>query len=394
MALAEQGSYQELRDHLDAQPVRSAGTSSFRVGAAFASGSCLMLLLVVAALPASPKLEDNSAAREAVPEALPSQRAGRFGATRFPSRGIPCGHASESKQLAVPGLRKASSRRGAACVAGASASGESVRARVEVCARPGERVAELVRDAAARAIESHGAFSLAIAGGSLVKMLGQMSGLPGVQWEKWHVSWVDERCVPHADPESNYGGARAAWLVNVPIPESQVHAINEALCAPGAGGEAGAGAAAAAADYESQLRALPESVLPRSGEGLPVFDMLLLGFGPDGHVCSLFPGHELLDDSSGRWVLPISDSPKPPPERITLSMAAVNAAAQVVLVGTGEGKQEIIKAALGTEGSNLPCARVTGAAPVDLPPTWVLDGPAAALLPEEGWPGLKVVRLD
>merc|ERR1712216_684144 len=109
-------------------------------------------------------------------------------------------------------------------------------------------------------------------------------------------------------------------------------------------------------DYESRLRALPISVLPRIGE-LPRFDLLLLGFGPDGHICSLFPGHALLADTSGKWILPISDSPKPPPQRITLSLAAVNAARRIVLVGTGDGKKEAVRAAF-TPGCTLPCALI------------------------------------
>lgn len=249
------------------------------------------------------------------------------------------------------------------------------RSSVEICAAPSARVATIVKDAAERAVASRGAFAIAIAGGSLVKMLGEMASIPGVEWDKWHVAWVDERCVPHEDKESNYGGARDAWLSKVPIPPSQVHAIDEKLC-PGGGGLPVA--TAAAEEYERRLRALP--AIPHSASGLPVFDLLLLGFGPDGHVCSLFPGHPLLEDSTGRWILPIGDSPKLPPERITLSMAAVNSAAKVVLVGTGEGKAEVVKSAF-LPGCELPCAKAVGA---DLasPPAWVLDAAAAALLPE------------
>mmetsp|Transcript_39050 Transcript_39050/g.108621 ORF Transcript_39050/g.108621 Transcript_39050/m.108621 type:complete len:278 (-) Transcript_39050:59-892(-) len=264
-----------------------------------------------------------------------------------------------------------------------------VSAAVEVCRAPAERVAAIVQQAAARAIESRGAFAIAIAGGSLVKMLGAMVDMGEVQWDKWHVAWVDERCVPHADPESNYGCAREAWLSKVPIPESQVHAINERLC-PGGGGAAVA--AAAAADYESQLKAIPESVLPHSAGGLPAFDLLLLGFGPDGHICSLFPGHPLLADASDRWILPIADSPKPPPERITVSLAVVNSAAKVVLVGTGDGKKDVVKQAF-TAGCDLPCTKAHGAAPATEKPTWVLCQAAASLLTEE-LPGCDITRFD
>lgn len=258
---------------------------------------------------------------------------------------------------------------------------------VEICASPGSRVAEQVQQAAAEAIASKGSFVIAIAGGSLVKMLGEMAELPWVEWDKWHVAWVDERCVEHSDKESNYGGARDAWLSKVSIPKSQVFAINSLLCSSGKAGESLA--TACAADYDAQLRKIPESVLPRERGGLPIFDLLLLGFGPDGHICSLFPGHPLLEDSSERWVLPIWDSPKPPPERITLSLSAVNAASRIILVGTGEGKQEAVKSAF-SPGCTLPCARAVGFGVFGSSvggPLWILDEAAAAQLPEAPQPG-------
>ena len=204
-------------------------------------------------------------------------------------------------------------------------------------------------------------------GGSLVKMLGAMASIPGVQWDKWYVAWVDERCVPHDDAESNYGGAKAAWLSKVPIPVANIVAIDEAAAA--------ASSAEAATEYEHRLRALPTSVLPRKG-ALPSFDLLLLGFGPDGHMCSLFPGHALLSDESGSWVLPISDSPKPPPNRITLSLAAVNAAKKAIFVGTGDAKKATVQSVFAS-GCSLPAALVDAAAE----PLWILDQAAAALLP-------------
>jgi len=251
---------------------------------------------------------------------------------------------------------------------------------VEVTDDVSGRVSELVREAAQSAIDRRGAFCLAIAGGSLVKILGGMARLPGIKWEKWYVAWVDERCVPHADRESNYGGAHEAWLSKVPIPQKNIFAIDEKLTPGGGGIDV---AKQAAQDYEGRLRELPKAVLPRHDgkNGLPSFDLLLLGFGPDGHICSLFPEHPLLSDRSGRWILPIGDSPKPPPERITLSLPAVNAASQVMVVGTGDGKADIVRQVFDADKAcSLPCARAWGTSPQG--PTWVLDKAAASFLPE------------
>eukprot|EP00854_Cymbomonas_tetramitiformis_P034523 gene34523-biopygen32572 len=193
-------------------------------------------------------------------------------------------------------------------------------------------LANFTTTAADKAIASRGSFTVALAGGSLVKMLQGIKSVAGVEWDKWHVFWVDERCVPHnefaSDPESNYAGAEAALLKDVPIPKSQIYAIDESLCQT-----ADSSAAEAAKEYETRLKGLPSDVLPIE-DGLPVFDLLLLGFGPDGHICSLFPGHPLLK-VEGPWILSIEDSPKPPPKRITFSLPVVNAADQKCFVACG-----------------------------------------------------------
>ena len=97
---------------------------------------------------------------------------------------------------------------------------------------------------------------------------------------------------------------------------------------------------------------LPDSVK------LPVFDLILLGCGPDGHTCSLFPGHELLREKDS-WVAAISDSPKPPPKRITLTLPVVTHAVNVAFVATGGGKKEIMKQIFDAEeGRSLPSALI------------------------------------
>lgn len=141
----------------------------------------------------------------------------------------------------------------------------------------------------------------------------------------------------------------------------------------------------AAKHYEGRLLGLPASVLPRTADGkLPVFDLILLGVGPDGHVASLFPNAKQTAEKEG-WVLPVSNSPKPPPERITFTMPAINAAKEVFVVAVGESKAEIVQRAL--EVQALP-----GALPVQLvrPGSgklkWVLDSLSAQELRLEDWP--------
>ena len=124
-------------------------------------------------------------------------------------------------------------------------------------------------------------------------------------------------------------------------------------------------AEAAAKDYEEKLKALNKSS----------YDALLLGMGPDGHTCSLFPGHPLLDETSCA-VAPITDSPKPPPSRVTLTYPVLNNAKVAAFVCTGDGKKEVVKAIL-EDGVDYPAGRVK---PKEGELYWILDKPAAALL--------------
>ena len=98
--------------------------------------------------------------------------------------------------------------------------------------------------------------------------------------------------------------------------------------------------------------------------------------GPDGHTCSLFPGHALLDEKE-KIVAPIKDSPKPPPERVTLTLPVLNAAKAVAFVSTGDGKKDMIKNILKDKNEAFPAARVC---PSKGDLFWILDKPAAANL--------------
>jgi|TARA_B110000967_G_C18901897_1_gene576347 6-phosphogluconolactonase len=233
-------------------------------------------------------------------------------------------------------------------------------------------LADLTMRAAQKAIEERGSFAVAVAGGSLINLLGGLKDKQEVDWSNWHVFWVDERCVPHGDPDSNFGGAVKALLGEVPIPAAQLYAIDESLCPTNAGA-----AKACAEEYDARLKSLSHEILPVSDAGLPVFDLLLLGFGPDGHMCSLFPDHALLSVTEP-WILPISDSPKPPPERITFSLPVVNAAKLKCFTAVGEGKAEMAATIIEKSSSNgdsfIPASLVKG----DI--VWLMDEAGASKL--------------
>ena len=204
-------------------------------------------------------------------------------------------------------------------------------------------------------IERHGTFRLAVSGGSLPKilakaLLAQGSGTPEdtVHFSKWEIFFADERAVPLDHADSNYKLLKEETLDKVPdnMGKPVVHTIDTKHLDD---------TQEMADTYE---QALVRTFAAKDSVKLPLFDLLLLGCGPDGHTCSLFPGHELLRETTG-WVLPIDDSPKPPAKRITLSLPVVHAATKIGFVATGEGKKEILQKIFDTEeGEALPCGLV------------------------------------
>lgn len=201
-------------------------------------------------------------------------------------------------------------------------------------------------------IARHGVFKVAVSGGSLPKTLAQALLAPGasdtdtVKWDQWEIFFADERAVPLDHADSNYGLLKAELLdkIGEGVAQPTVHAIDP---------EALDDAQELADRYE---KLLVRSFASRDSVKLPIFDLLLLGCGPDGHTCSLFPGHALLRETSA-WVAPIEDSPKPPARRVTLTLPVVTHAVRVAFVATGAGKKEVMKEIF-EAGKGLPCALV------------------------------------
>ncbi|KAK5126721.1 hypothetical protein LTR85_009655 [Meristemomyces frigidus] len=212
-----------------------------------------------------------------------------------------------------------------------------------------------VLDQQNEACKRHGVFRIAVSGGSLPKTLAKALLPPSngseedkVDFSKWQIFYADERCVPLNHEDSNHKLVQEEWLNKIPkeMAQPEVFTISE---------EHLDDAQETADEYEQKLVSV---FAARDSVKLPLFDLILLGCGPDGHTCSLFPDHPLLREQDA-WVLSISDSPKPPAKRITLSLPVVLAAAKVGFVATGGGKKDVLKKIFETEeGSKLPCGLV------------------------------------
>lgn len=170
-----------------------------------------------------------------------------------------------------------------------------------------QQVSDVIVDRAKKAVADHGCFSVGFSGGSAAKIV--CSGLRArseAEWSKWHVFTCDERHVELTSEDSNIAYVKRELLDHVGVSTESIYAINPSL-----------DVSAAAEDYVQKLR----EVFP--GDQVPAFDLLILGMGPDGHTCSLFPDHPGLQEMS-KLVIPITDSPKPPPKRITLTYPVLN----------------------------------------------------------------------
>jgi 6-phosphogluconolactonase len=227
-----------------------------------------------------------------------------------------------------------------------------------------------LRNAIAQAIAARGRAWIALAGGrtprAVYERLAQ-AGTPAIDWTKVHVAFGDERLVPPDHVDSNYGMARAALLSRVPIPDAQIHRIHGELPTSGA----------AASAYGDAL-AGAFTLAPGS---MPVFDVVLLGIGADGHTASLFPGTAALHEQA---CLAIGvKAPAAPVDRVTLTFPVLNAARAVVILTAGADKAVAVARALADDGDVETCP-VRGIRPPGGRVTWHLDRAAASSLPAAG----------
>ncbi len=224
---------------------------------------------------------------------------------------------------------------------------------VDEPSRLAEAAVRIVTAERERALADHGAFAVALSGGSAATAL--FPSLAALDWSRTEVFWADERAVPPDDPESNYGMARRLLLEPAAVPAERVHRME-----------------ADAPDLERAAAAYAQTLVRLLGTPTRL-DLALLGVGPDGHVASLFPNHAALSEA-GRLAVPVFDAPKPPPRRLTLTLPALTSSRRLLVFATGRAKAKVIGAALTDTSSRLPVASVTRPAAAV---TFLLDPEAA-----------------
>jgi 6-phosphogluconolactonase len=226
----------------------------------------------------------------------------------------------------------------------------------------------------ADAIAAEGRAHLVMTGGGIgTKVLAAIAASPArdaVDWRLVDFWWGDERFEVSGDPERNETGARAALLDALPVDPARVHTIS------GPDGPDGDDPDAAAARYAAELATAAGQQGAGQGGGVPAFDVLMLGIGPEGHVASIFP--EAPAAYATGSVVAVRNSPKPPPTRISFTFSAIQAAREVWILASGAEKADAVAEALsGVSQDKLPAAGARGRDRT----LFLLDQAAAAKLP-------------
>ncbi len=201
-----------------------------------------------------------------------------------------------------------------------------------------QQAAQYVVRIANESIAARGRFMIALSGGTtprkLYSLLGSEPYGSQIDWKLVHIFWGDERCVPPDNPDSNFFMAQEVLLSKIPIPAFQVHRMPS--------------------DQPDRDVASQEYFLEMqrafSTQGIPAFDLIQLGMGPEGHTASLFPHQASLKENQ-RLVMPVS-VPKPPPDRLTFTPPLLNAARNILFLVTGSEKADALQAVL--EGEYQP----------------------------------------
>jgi len=194
-----------------------------------------------------------------------------------------------------------------------------------------EAAAQLFADAVVKAVASRGVARVAISGGTTPKAMFALLAdaaqpyVKQVPWDRLELFWVDERCVPPDDAESNYRMTKEALLSKVPLAAERVHRMEGELEPE-----------VAAARYESEIR----NAFKLEGAETPTFDLVLLGMGDDGHTASLFPHTEALNEMSR--IVVANHVPQKETWRITLTWPVINQGREVAFLIEGAGKAQVL----------------------------------------------------
>ncbi len=192
-----------------------------------------------------------------------------------------------------------------------------------------EAARQRILDAASRAIAARGHFKLVLAGGRTPEQCYRLLAADQADWPRWEIFFGDERCLPSDHPERNSVMAARAWFDHVAIPAERVHPMPAEMCP------------------QSAARYYAEAI----GPALP-FDLVLLGMGEDGHTASLFPGQE---HDPEHLVHAVYDAPKPPSQRLSLSVRALSQTRELLILVTGAGKRTALRR--WRDGEPLPVSR-------------------------------------
>jgi 6-phosphogluconolactonase len=198
-----------------------------------------------------------------------------------------------------------------------------------------------ILEAARQAIADRARFLIALAGGDTPRPVYEMLREAESDWASWHVYYCDERCLPALHGDRNSRMAGDSWLDHVALPASQQHVI-----------PAEHGAIRAAASYADSLR------------GIGDFDLVLLGLGEDGHTASLFPGAQWGTSPDAPDALAVTDAPKPPAERVSLSAARLSRSREVVFLVEGKSKSRAV--ADWRSGAQIPAASIAPPSGIDV----------------------------
>lgn len=224
--------------------------------------------------------------------------------------------------------------------------------------------AQIIYKAAQEAVARQGHFAMALSGGStpraMHRLLARAPYLIDMPWQQTHVFMVDERMVDFEHPDSNFGTAQKDFLDKIPLPQEQMHPM-----------PARARPEAAAVLYQTEL----ETSFRALGFTEPVFDLIILGIGQDGHIASLFPGQPIIEDPQC-WVLSVKGG-QPDVWRLTLNYHVLNSAEHILFLASGNGKSAIVQTLLAGRPVGLPAEKIR---PLNGKVTWLLDKEAAALL--------------